>query len=57
MPTPPRKPAPSLEAFADQRHQARHTDNQAIARSNRILRATLAEQEKELATLRARIAA
>jgi hypothetical protein len=44
--------AKTLGEFADATTQARHAENQSIARDNRALRATLAERDDELRALR-----
>lgn len=47
----------SLEAFSEERAQARFAENQEIARTARAARSNLAEKEKEIAALRKRLAA
>lgn len=49
--TPPR----SLDSFLDAKDKARFAENAEIARSNRTLRATVAEQTEELTQLRQRL--
>jgi len=51
----PRKP-PSIDDFLDTKHTAIHKENQDIARSARTIRAELAEQSREMAGLRERLA-
>lgn len=43
-----KKPAPSIGEYLDEKAQARHAENSEIARSNRVLRATVAEQAEAL---------
>lgn len=44
-----------LDAYVDEKAQARFEENQEIARSNRALRTSLREREAELASLRERL--
>lgn len=46
-----KKPTPSIGEYLDDKAQARHAENAEIARGNRVLRATVAEQAEELKRL------
>src|SRR5690242_9564913 len=57
---PPRKgkkPAPSLEAFADAEAKVRFAENQELARQNRTLRSELAGAKQELELVKGRLSA
>lgn len=54
--TKPQEPPKSLDAFADERAQARHTENQELARSARALRAANAEMAARVSDLTKKLA-
>jgi len=51
----PKKSPPSITEYLDDKHQAKHAENTEIARANRVLRATVAEQAAELESVRQRL--
>jgi len=48
----PKKSPPSITEYLDEKKAAQHAENTEIARSNRVLRATVAEQDEEIKRLR-----